>query len=77
MYHPAVEGPIRFVAENSHVPVIKHYKEVYNLFVDASADLKMAGNRGIIVWTPGRVQCDYNLVVESSIAEEFLRVAKQ
>ena len=36
------EGLIRFVAENSRVPVIKHYKGVCNLFIDASADLNMA-----------------------------------
>jgi glutamate-5-semialdehyde dehydrogenase len=74
------EGLIRFVAENSRVPVIKHYKGVCNLFVDASADLKMA--EAIAVSSkcgrPGVCNAIENLVVESSIAEEFLpRVAKQ
>ena len=32
------EGLIRFVAEHARVPVIKHYKGVCHLFVDASAD---------------------------------------
>ena len=36
------EGLIRLVAENSRIPVIKHYKGVCNLFVDASADLKLS-----------------------------------
>ncbi|KRG58137.1 gamma-glutamyl phosphate reductase [Stenotrophomonas koreensis] len=32
------EGLIRFVAEHARVPVIKHYKGVCHLFVDAAAD---------------------------------------
>jgi glutamate-5-semialdehyde dehydrogenase len=38
------EGLIRFVAENSRIPVLKHYKGVCHVFVDASADLEMAVN---------------------------------
>ena len=33
------EGLIRFVAEHARVPVIKHYKGVCHLFVDASAQI--------------------------------------
>ena len=36
------EGLIRFVAEHARVPVIKHYKGVCHLFVDASADVAQA-----------------------------------
>ena len=36
------EGLIRFVTENARVPVIKHYKGVCHLYVDASADLDKA-----------------------------------
>lgn len=36
------EGLIRFVAENSRIPVLKHYKGVCHIFVDESADLEMA-----------------------------------
>ncbi|WP_454831401.1 glutamate-5-semialdehyde dehydrogenase [Pseudoxanthomonas wuyuanensis] len=36
------EGLIRFVAEHARVPVIKHYKGVCHLFVDASADPDLA-----------------------------------
>jgi len=36
------EGLIRAVAECSKVPVIKHYKGVCHVFVDAEADLRMA-----------------------------------
>lgn len=38
------EGLIRFVAENSRIPVLKHYKGVCHAFVDADADLEMAAN---------------------------------
>src|SRR5512145_101604 len=36
------EGLIRFVAEHSRIPVIKHYKGVCHAFVDAGADLDLA-----------------------------------
>lgn len=36
------EGLIRFVAEHARVPVIKHYKGVCHLYVDASADPDLA-----------------------------------
>lgn len=36
------ESLIRFVVENSRIPVIKHYKGVCHLFVDESADFEMA-----------------------------------
>jgi glutamate-5-semialdehyde dehydrogenase len=36
------EGLIRFVVANSRIPVIKHYKGVCHIFVDASAELDMA-----------------------------------
>ncbi|MDR2406242.1 MAG: glutamate-5-semialdehyde dehydrogenase [Deltaproteobacteria bacterium] len=36
------EGLIRFVAENSRIPVLKHFKGVCHLYVDKGADLDMA-----------------------------------
>ncbi|MCF6179531.1 MAG: glutamate-5-semialdehyde dehydrogenase [Geopsychrobacter sp.] len=36
------EGLIRFVSENSRIPVIKHYKGVCHTYVDAAADFEMA-----------------------------------
>jgi glutamate-5-semialdehyde dehydrogenase len=36
------EGLIRFVAEQSRIPVIKHYKGVCHVYVHAAADLEMA-----------------------------------
>ncbi len=46
------EALIRFVAQHSRIPVIKHYKGVCHVFVDESADLAMA--RDIVV--NGKVQ---------------------
>ena len=36
------EGLIRFVTQNSRIPVLKHYKGVCHLYVDQGADLDMA-----------------------------------
>lgn len=36
------EGLIRFVAEHARMPVIKHYKGVCNVYLDAAADAAMA-----------------------------------
>lgn len=36
------EGLIRYVAENSRIPVIKHYKGVCHIYIDAVADIPMA-----------------------------------
>jgi glutamate-5-semialdehyde dehydrogenase len=36
------EGLIRFVAETSKIPVVRHYKGVCHVYVDAAADLDMA-----------------------------------
>lgn len=68
------EGLIRFIDENSRIPVIKHYKGVCNLFVDSEADLEMA--RQIAVSSkcgrPGVCNAIENLVVDEKIAGEFL-----
>jgi glutamate-5-semialdehyde dehydrogenase len=68
------EGLIRFVAENSRVPVIKHYKGVCHVYVDASADLESA--RSIIVnakvQRPGVCNAAETLLVHESIAGKFL-----
>ncbi|PIE56994.1 MAG: glutamate-5-semialdehyde dehydrogenase [Desulfobulbus propionicus] len=36
------EGLIRMVSEKSRIPVLKHYKGVCHMFVDATADVQMA-----------------------------------
>ena len=68
------EGLIRFVSENSRIPVIKHYKGVCNLYVDGDADLEMA--REIAVSSkcgrPGVCNAIENLIIDEKIAGEFL-----
>ena len=68
------EGLIRFVAENSRIPVIKHYKGVCNLYVDAGADLNMAMEIAVSskCGRPGVCNAIENLIVEKSVAEAFL-----
>jgi glutamate-5-semialdehyde dehydrogenase len=70
------EGLIRAVAECSKVPVIKHYKGVCHVFVDADADLKMAEE---IVFNakcqrPGVCNAMETLLVDRAIAGGFLPV---
>ena len=68
------EGLIRAVTECSKVPVIKHYKGVCHVFVDAEADLKMA--EAIVmnakVQRPGVCNAMETLLVDKAVAEKFL-----
>ncbi|MFA6899091.1 MAG: glutamate-5-semialdehyde dehydrogenase [Desulfurivibrionaceae bacterium] len=68
------EGLIRFVAENSRIPVLKHYKGVCHVFVDAGADLGMAVNIVMNgkVQRPGVCNALEALLVHKDIAAEFL-----
>jgi glutamate-5-semialdehyde dehydrogenase len=68
------ESLIRAVAECSKVPVIKHYKGVCHVFVDAAADLKMAGEivMNAKVQRPGVCNAMETLLVDRSIAGQFL-----
>ena len=68
------EGLIRFVAENSRIPVLKHYKGVCHLFVDASADMEMAINIAMNGKTqrPGVCNALECLLVHRAIAPDFL-----
>jgi glutamate-5-semialdehyde dehydrogenase len=73
------ESLIRFVAQNSRVPVLKHYKGVCHLYVDAEADLAMA--EAICVnakcQRPGVCNALETLLVHRDAAESFLpRVAR-
>lgn len=71
------EGLIRFVAEHARVPVIKHYKGVCHLFVDASADLDLALRLLIDgkVSRPSACNSLETLLVHAGIAERFLPAA--
>jgi len=68
------EGLIRFVAENSRIPVLKHYKGVCHLFVDESADTEMAVNIVMNgkVQRPGVCNALETLLVHEKIAAAFL-----
>lgn len=68
------ESLIRFVVENSRIPVIKHYKGVCHLFVDKTADIPMAGKIIINAKTqrPGVCNALETLLVHREIAETFL-----
>ena len=68
------EGLIRAVAECSKVPVIKHYKGVCHVFVDADADLAMAGDivMNAKVQRPGVCNAMETLLVDQAVAAKFL-----
>ncbi len=68
------EGLIRFVVENSKIPVIKHYKGVCHVFVDESADIEMAERIAFNakVQRPGVCNSMETLLVHQGIAESFL-----
>ena len=68
------ESLIRAVAECSKVPVIKHYKGVCHVFVDAEADLKMAAEiiLNAKVQRPGVCNAAETLLVDKTVAEKFL-----
>ena len=68
------EGLIRFVVEHSKIPVLKHYKGVCHVFVDADADLKMAADicYNAKVQRPGVCNAMETLLVHQSAAGTFL-----
>jgi glutamate-5-semialdehyde dehydrogenase len=71
------EGLIRYVSENSRIPVIQHYKGVCHLFIDKSADLTKA----VDILVNGKTQkpsaCNAfeTVLVHQDIAAEFLPLA--
>jgi len=68
------ESLIRAVAECSKVPVIKHYKGVCHVYVDAEADLAMAEAIGLNakLQRPGVCNAMETLLVHAAVAETFL-----
>jgi len=68
------EGLIRFVAENSKIPVLKHYKGVCHVYVDENADLGMAEkvSYNAKVQRPGVCNAMETLLVHEAVAESFL-----
>ncbi len=70
------EELIRAVVEQSKIPVIKHYKGVCHIFVDASADFDMAEKICMNAKTqrPGVCNAMETLLVHTDIAGTFLPV---
>ncbi|MDH3972882.1 MAG: glutamate-5-semialdehyde dehydrogenase [Deltaproteobacteria bacterium] len=68
------EGLIRFVVENSKIPVIKHYKGVCHIFVDEGADHEKALNIVMNAKTqrPGVCNAVETLLVHEKEAEVIL-----
>lgn len=68
------EGLIRFVTENSSIPVLKHYKGVCHIYVDKDADLEKAVPVIINSKThrPGVCNALEGLLIHRDIAENFL-----
>lgn len=70
------EGLIRYVVENSRIPVLKHYKGVCHVYVDEFADLAMASDVcfNSKVQRPGVCNAMETMLVHEKIAGEFLPV---
>jgi glutamate-5-semialdehyde dehydrogenase len=68
------EGLIRFVVQNSKIPVLKHYKGVCHVYVDDGADVKMAQDicLNAKVQRPGVCNAMETLLVHRAAAEAFL-----
>ncbi|MCA9398594.1 MAG: glutamate-5-semialdehyde dehydrogenase [Candidatus Omnitrophica bacterium] len=68
------EGLIRFVAENSLIPVVKHYKGICHTYVSSNANLKMAHDicYNAKVQRPGVCNAMETMLVHKKIAKEFL-----
>lgn len=73
------EALIRFVAENSRIPVIRHYKGVCHLYVDRDADLDLALRLLVDgkARRPGVCNALECLLVDATVADALLpRVAE-
>ena len=70
------EGLIRFVAENSRIPVVKHYKGVCHIYVSDKADLKKAEEIcfNAKVQRPGVCNAMEKMLVHEKVAKKFLPV---
>ena len=68
------EELIRFVAANSRVPVVKHYKGVCHVYVDSDADLEMAERISLNakVQRPSVCNAMETLLVHEAVAPRFL-----
>ena len=73
------EKLIRFVVENSSIPVIKHYKGVCNIYADASCDVEAA--KKILInakcQRPATCNAVENLLVDRNAPELMLELVKE
>ncbi len=70
------EGLIRFVVENSSIPVVKHYKGVCHTYVSAYANLEMARRvcLNAKIQRPGVCNAMETMLIDERIAKRFLPV---
>ena len=68
------ESLIRFVVQNSKIPVLKHYKGVCHVYVDLTADVRMAGDISFNakVQRPGVCNAMETLLVHKETISSFL-----
>ena len=68
------EGLIRFVTENSRIPVLRHYKGVCHVYVDKYADINSSFEICLNskVQRPGVCNAMETMLVHEEIAESFL-----
>ena len=68
------EGLIRFVVDKSRIPVIKHYKGVCHVYVDAGADEEMALAicENAKVSRPGVCNACETILVHEAVAASFV-----
>ncbi|WP_205967673.1 glutamate-5-semialdehyde dehydrogenase [Paraglaciecola sp. 20A4] len=71
------EGLIRYVTDNSKIPVIQHFKGVCHLYIDKDADLQTAIDILVNGKTHRTGVCNAleGLIVHKDIADEFLPLA--
>ncbi|MDO6425986.1 glutamate-5-semialdehyde dehydrogenase [Thalassotalea sp. 1_MG-2023] len=71
------EGLIRYVTENSQIPVIQHFKGVCHLYIDKFADISKATN--ILIngkaQKPSACNAFETMLVHKDIADTFLPIA--
>ena len=68
------EGLIRFVSENSSIPVIKHYKGVCHVYIDSDADLTKAKDIALNskIQRPGVCNAMETLIINKNLPKEFI-----
>ncbi|MDO8784923.1 MAG: glutamate-5-semialdehyde dehydrogenase [Syntrophales bacterium] len=73
------EDLIRAVVNQSRIPVIKHYKGVCHIFIDAAADIEMAVKICMNAKTqrPGVCNAMETLLIHQDIADKFLPIMAQ